>query len=281
VSIALRAPALLVSFLLMASDSRTPAIGKPAPPLTLKQMSLSGNLPTWQNLHGTPVVLEFWATWCAPCVNSIPHLNELASKFKSVRFISITDERPDVVEKFLAKHPIEGFVAFDDDGSTHSAYGVSSYPHTALADANGTLRGIVSPSQLTEVLLQELAAGRTIDLQRPAGTECVGVFGAPLSEAKSGGTSSVEAGPGRWRGRNLPLKTILAAAYSIPETNIVVPEDVAALRCNIWARVTPPGGDALQVIRHRLEPTVKMHCEIRKTGEGSTEVLVVDSVASR
>ncbi|MBZ5621325.1 MAG: redoxin domain-containing protein [Acidobacteriia bacterium] len=280
-SIVVRASALLVPFLLLVSDSRTAAIGKPAPPLTLKQMSLPGDVPTWQDLHGTPVVLEFWATWCAPSVNSIPHLNELASKFRSVRFISVTDERPDLVEKFLIQHPIEGIVAFDDDGSTHSAYGVSGYPHTALVDGNGILRGIVSPSQLTEVILQQLAAGRAIDLQRPAGTECVGVFGNPLSEAKSGGTSSIEAGPGRWRGRDLPLKTILAAAYSIPETNILVPEAVAAQRYNIWARVTPPGGDALQVIRHRLELKVKMHREIRKAGEDSTEVLVVDSVATR
>ena len=65
---------------------------------------------------GGPWFLEFWATWCARCVDSVPHLNELASKFKSLRFISITDERPDVVEKFLAEHPIEGLAALDDDG---------------------------------------------------------------------------------------------------------------------------------------------------------------------
>ena len=271
-SLALRVSALLVPFLLIASDSLTPPIGKPAPPLTLNRTLLSGDVPAWQDLHGVPVVLEFWGTWCAQCVAAIPHLNELASKVKSVRFISITDDRHDVVEKFLAQHPMEGIVAFDENGSTHAAYGVSSYPHTALVDANGILRGVVSPSQLTEALLKELAAGRNIDPQRPEGTECIVVFGTPLSEAKSGGASSIEAGPGRWRGRNLPLKTILAAAYSIPESNVVMPEDLAALRYNIWARVTPPGGDALQSIRYRLERALKMHREIRKTGEGSSQV---------
>ena len=147
-SLALRVSALLVPFLLIASDSLTPPIGKPAPPLTLNRTPLSGDVPAWQDLHGGPVVLEFWGTWCAQCVAAIPHLNELASKVKSVRFISITDDRHDVVEKFLAQHPMEGIVAFDQNGSTHAAYGVSSYPHTALVDANGILRGVVSPSQL-------------------------------------------------------------------------------------------------------------------------------------
>lgn len=280
-SIALHASLFLLPFLLIASDSGTPAIGKPAPPVTAKQVAEFENVPAWQSLRGAPVVLEFWATWCAPCVNAIPHWNELASKFKNVRFISITDDGPDVVKKFLAEHPIEGVIAFDYDGATHSAYGVTSYPKTVLVDANGIMRGIVSPAQLTEALLQELAAGRAIDLQPPTGPACSSELVSPLSEAKSGGTSSVDAGPGRWRARNVPLKTILAAAYSMPETSIVVPDAVAALRYNVMVRRRPPAGDALQTIRLNVERVVKMHRETRKTDEASVEVLVVDSVASR
>jgi len=68
---------------------------------------------TLHALAGKAVVLEFWATWCAPCVAAIPHLNELATQFKDrpVVFLSVSDETPSVVEAFLQKHPIDGWSA--------------------------------------------------------------------------------------------------------------------------------------------------------------------------
>lgn len=275
-AIFVRASVFLVPFVLLASDTPAATIGKPAPPLTLKQLG-ADSATSWQNLQGAPVVLEFWATWCAPCVSSIPHLNGLATKFQNVRFISLTDERPDLVRKFLVDHPIEGTVAYDDDGKTHAAFGVSSYPHTALIDAKGVLRAVVYPSQLNELALQQLVDGKGIDVPPPAGTQCTAVFGTPLSQSRSGGPGSIEAGPGRWRARDLPLQAILAAVYSMPEANIVVPDAIAALRYNISVRITPPGGDALRVVRQRVEHALKTHRENRTTGE----FLIVDSLAAK
>jgi len=69
---------------------------KPAPPLNIKHWIQPREQPPsgWQDLTGKVVVIEFWATWCGPCVAAIPHLNELSRKFQNrgVQIISVSDE---------------------------------------------------------------------------------------------------------------------------------------------------------------------------------------------
>src|SRR6266404_4540676 len=85
-------------------------IGEPAPPLRLAEIL---QVPedadaAWEKLRGKVVVLDFWATWCGPCVASLPHWNDLALQFrdKPVVFIAISDENKDVVATFLKRRTI-------------------------------------------------------------------------------------------------------------------------------------------------------------------------------
>src|SRR5205085_2807673 len=123
----------LVGFLLVCSVCPTVRgqtvlkTGTRAPALAFRAIlgAAEGTHGSWQELKGKAVVIEFWATWCGFCVDSIPHLNDLAEKFKSrpVQFVSVTDETDvRLVKNFLKEHPIAGWVAFDDNETTFDGF---------------------------------------------------------------------------------------------------------------------------------------------------------------
>src|SRR6185503_14723652 len=103
-------------------------------------------------LRGKVVVLEFWATWCGPCLAAIPHMNELADQFKGkpVQFIAITAEEKPVVKEFLSKREIHSWVGLDTNSAMNQAYGVGGIPLTVVLDQEGKIAAITYPTSLTE-----------------------------------------------------------------------------------------------------------------------------------
>jgi thiol-disulfide isomerase/thioredoxin len=88
------------------------------------------------------VVLEFLATWCGPCIQAIPHLNDLAEQFKNkpVVFISVTSENEYVVRILLNNHPMKTWVGLDDYEVLNKAFHVQGIPHAVIVDVNGRIR---------------------------------------------------------------------------------------------------------------------------------------------
>jgi thiol-disulfide isomerase/thioredoxin len=139
-----------------------PGIGAPAPAIVLNNI-ISGDLQAlngWEQLRGRAVVLEFWATWCDPCVESISHMNELVDKFrgKPVSFISVTQESRTKVEKFLKDREMRGNIAADGDPA-FSVFRVRGIPYTVLIDKDGVVRDITYPARVTEQRINDLLAG--------------------------------------------------------------------------------------------------------------------------
>jgi thiol-disulfide isomerase/thioredoxin len=125
------------------------------------------------SLRGKVLVLEFWATWCGPCVAEISHLNELADKFKDrpVQFVAITAEDETVIKPFLAKRPIHAWVALDTDRAMNKAYGITGIPCTVLVGKDGRIAAITHPVMLKEEHIKALLAGKKIDLKPPGSAE--------------------------------------------------------------------------------------------------------------
>jgi thiol-disulfide isomerase/thioredoxin len=180
---------LLAALLAIASSVTLFAVkmNSPAPEIALDRLIPDQPVEnaTLRALAGKSVVVEFWATWCAPCVAQIPHLNKLASNFKNrpIQFLSITQEKPDVVNRFLRQHPIEGWVGmtlpkrgpvqveevFDGESirermppDAFKAYGVVGIPKTVLIDSNGKVVAITFPSSVDASVLENLMAGRPV-----------------------------------------------------------------------------------------------------------------------
>src|SRR5438552_2493476 len=104
----------LLILLCSVSTSAGPAIrviGKPAPELTIDYIIQppDGTTITLEALRGKAVVLEFWATWCGPCIDAIPHVNVLVEKFQGrpLQFLSVSSEEPEKVRAFVLAHPMK------------------------------------------------------------------------------------------------------------------------------------------------------------------------------
>jgi len=138
--------------------------GDVAPPLGFEYV-LQGPAPsevTWQTLHGKVVVLDFWGTWCAPCVAGIPHLNELAAHYdgRGVQFIAVGHENPRKVAWFLKQHPIAAWIALHTDLSVYKDYTAFGIPYSVIVDQNGKVAAALNPKDLTQGVTDAVLAGR-------------------------------------------------------------------------------------------------------------------------
>jgi thiol-disulfide isomerase/thioredoxin len=137
----------------IAEQNYGPKVGKPAPKVDIAEWM--SKAPQGDPMKGKLVFLEFWATWCGPCRQVIPHLNKLVEKFQSNKmiFISVTNEEKSVVDKFLAKTPIKSNVGLDNKNITSKNYSVTSIPNAFLIDKKGIIVWMGHPANLTEELI--------------------------------------------------------------------------------------------------------------------------------
>ena len=157
-------------------NPNAPKLGNPAPPLTYTQLlqAPEGTKADWPSLRGKVVVLEFWATWCGPCIAEIPVLNHLADSLDSrkVQFIAVDDEDPDKVQAFLKKNPISGWVMLDTTEAVFKQFDVGPRPTTIVVDTKGrVVSTAVRPEHLQRDALLQLAMGKPIVIETATDAE--------------------------------------------------------------------------------------------------------------
>ena len=114
--------------------------GKPAPELQLTD--LQGKTVSLADLRGKTVLLDFWATWCQPCVADGPSIDALHRKFggKNLQIVGISvGEDRDTVEKFLQKHPHQFPIVLSSDNLMPNVYQINIIPTYMVIGADGTL----------------------------------------------------------------------------------------------------------------------------------------------
>lgn len=104
--------------------------------------TLDENIVSSDSLRGTAVYLDFWASWCKPCRDTFPWMNELQEAYgpRGLRVVAVNlDRRRELADKFLLEHPAEFTVAFDPEGQTASAYKVGAMPTAFIIDRAGNI----------------------------------------------------------------------------------------------------------------------------------------------
>ncbi len=112
-------------------------VGNTAPTFSLT--SSGGKLDS-ASLKGKLVYVDFWASWCVPCKQSFPWMNEMQAKYadRGLHVLAINvDAKAADAEKFLTQVPAKFQVAFDSSGETPKQFAVKSMPSSYLIDGNG------------------------------------------------------------------------------------------------------------------------------------------------
>jgi thiol-disulfide isomerase/thioredoxin len=161
-------PAIVLT---LAWATKAASLGDPAAPLEIAEW-IKGEPVDLAAVKGKKiVVVEFWATWCGPCLTSIPHLTEMQKKFASrgVVFIGVSDESAAKVKPFVDKmgEKMDYTVALDRDRKTSEgymkAYGANGIPHAFIVDKEGRIAWQGHPMAGLDKALERMAAN-TFDL---------------------------------------------------------------------------------------------------------------------
>ncbi|MGH9530671.1 MAG: peroxiredoxin family protein [Terriglobales bacterium] len=115
-------------------------IGKPAPLFTVQDSDRKISL---SDLRGKVVVLNFWATWCPPCVDELPSLIQMQQRMKDhgvvVLAVSVDDDKT-AYDHFLKDYNVNLLTVRDTDHKSNNLYGTVKFPETYIIDRNGIVR---------------------------------------------------------------------------------------------------------------------------------------------
>jgi cytochrome c biogenesis protein CcmG, thiol:disulfide interchange protein DsbE len=95
-----------------------------------------------QDLRGKVVYLDYWASWCGPCRQTFPFMNELHARYRDKDFVVVAvtlDKNVADARRFLAQYPANFIIAYDPDGTTARALGVKGMPTSFIINQSGEI----------------------------------------------------------------------------------------------------------------------------------------------
>lgn len=133
---------LLASGFIALSIMAGPVSG-PAPGFTLQ--ARTGEMVSLNELRGEVVMINFWATWCGPCREEMPHLEALHQRYSNLGFtllgVNVEDD-PEGARDWLEQTPVSFPILFDPQNQVSELYDVIAMPSTVMVDRQGQMRFI-------------------------------------------------------------------------------------------------------------------------------------------
>ncbi len=216
------------------------------------------NTPKDKNLKNKVIVLEFWATWCAPCIKAVPHLNKIQKKFKgndNVVFLSLSDEKEATIKKKLKKVNFSSIVVSDITKQTNKNFGVKFLPLTLIIDKQHVIKWIGGPNELNYELIKEVIDNKPISKKYISNFDLFSIkntnkvytnidyktfsklikdkdvnYYFSIKESSDLRNTSLKIGENIFSYSSIPLKKLLSQLYKVNYTSLHLPKDLASKR---------------------------------------------------
>ena len=133
-----------VGVIAVTPTARSLTSGDPAPACVLAVLD-GGRAVSLAEYRGQVVYLDFWASWCGPCRESFPFMNELQRELagKGLQILAVSvDKTAEDARRFLARYPAQFTVALDAAAACPTAFQLQGMPSSYIIDQSGTVRAV-------------------------------------------------------------------------------------------------------------------------------------------
>jgi DsbE subfamily thiol:disulfide oxidoreductase len=179
-------------------------VGKPAPDLSIQSLNGKGGVKL-EDLAGKVVLVDFWATWCGPCKQSFPALEQLSKRHGSklaIVGVSVNDEVDGVAE--FAKEMGTTFpIGWDEGHAIAQRWNVSTMPSSFIVDEKGTVRFVHAgyhdgdPAEIDKEVEGLLGDAKTAPDTKPAATDAPAKTDAPPDDKQAATDAASDTKPAK------------------------------------------------------------------------------------